>query len=124
MKKFWAQGDVLFERVEDVAEVSGEAVARDPDGAVVVARGEVTGHRHAFYGSPHVAMFRDDGLAREMPKETYLGHVKIGSGGADLLHEEHGPVSLPEGTYRVRQQRRFMLDPGSDADGKIERAID
>src|SRR5262245_11092451 len=42
--KRYAQGDLVLERVEDQPR-TGKLVARDPDGAVVLARGEVTGHR-------------------------------------------------------------------------------
>lgn len=120
----WRQGDVLIERVESAGQ--GEAIPRDPDGAVVLARGEVTGHRHAFYGSPHVAMFRDDALAREMPKDLYIGNIKIEGDGAILKHEEHAEVALPPGDYVVRQQRRHVIkfDEAGVESAAIEVAID
>lgn len=103
-RMFYAQGDILIERVADVP--AGNPVNVDLDGAVVLARGEVTGHRHAFYGG--AMMFRDDALARDMPSELYLGHVKIAAnGGAELRHEEHDTIRLPKGTYRIRRQREF-----------------
>jgi hypothetical protein len=106
MSKIYAQGDVILERVED-APASGTPIKTDPDGAVVLARGEVTGHRHAFYGG-QVAMFRDDGLARDVPSELYIGHIKIaGDKPAALKHEEHDTINLPPGNYRVRRQREF-----------------
>lgn len=99
----YAQGDILLERVDDAK--TGAEINRDPDGAVVLARGEVTGHRHAFMSG--AVMFRDDGLARDIAPGLYLGHVTIASGGAALRHEEHGTIDLPAGTYRVRRQREF-----------------
>lgn len=102
--KIYAQGDVLIELVADAE--PKVALSADADGAVVLARGEVTGHRHAFYGGD-VAMFRDDGLARDMPAELYIGHIKIMGEGATLKHEEHAPVDLPKGTYRIRRQREW-----------------
>jgi hypothetical protein len=72
----------------------------------VLARGEVTGHRHAFYGG-NVAMFRDDALARDIPAELYVGHIRVEDESAELRHEEHDTVTLPRGTYRVRRQREF-----------------
>ena len=101
----YAQGDIVLEQVEDQPP-SGRLVARDPDGAVVLARGEVTGHRHAFYQGG-VVMFRDDALARDMPPELYVGHIRIKSDSAQLQHEEHAAITLPRGTYRVRRQREF-----------------
>jgi hypothetical protein len=101
----YAQGDILLERVEDYTGRI-QPTGRDPDGAVVLARGEVTGHRHAFHGDG-VVMFRDDALARDMPAELYVGHIKVRGDGARLVHEEHAAITLPKGTYRVRRQREF-----------------
>jgi hypothetical protein len=103
--KRYAQGDIVLERVDDQPP-SGKLVERDADGAVVLARGEVTGHRHAFYGS-QVVMFRDDALARGMPPELYVGHIRVRGDSAELRHEEHSTITLPKGTYRVRRQREF-----------------
>ena len=100
----YAQGDILLERVDDAE--AGKPINVDPDHAVVLARGEVTGHRHAFYGGG-ATMFRDDGLARDIPSDLYIGHVKITAPTADLKHEEHGTITLETGTYRVRRQREF-----------------
>ena len=103
--KRYAQGDIVLERVDDQP-ATGKLVERDPDGAVVLARGEVTGHRHAFYGG-NVVMFRDDALARDMPAELYVGHIRVKGETAELRHEEHDAITLPKGTYRVRRQREF-----------------
>jgi hypothetical protein len=103
--KLYAQGDILLELVED-AEPAGSPLFPDADGAVVLARGELTGHRHAFY-SGGVTLFRDDGLARDVPPALYIGHVKISASSADLRHEEHATVSLPAGTYCVRRQQEW-----------------
>ena len=101
----YAQGDIILELV-------GKAKPRnpiniDPDKAVVLARGEVTGHRHRFTGDSGVVMFRDDAMARDMESILYIGHVSIPEGGAALKHEEHGTIDLPAGTYRVRRQREW-----------------
>ena len=113
MIEIHAQGDVLLERVAD-ASVSGAVAKPDADGAVVLARGEVTGHRHAFYGSG-VVMFRDDALARDIPPELYVGHIVVSDGPAELRHEEHDTIALPAGTYRVRRQREFNPGPSEQA---------
>jgi hypothetical protein len=101
--EFHAQGDIIIERVADAKAGMPEPV--DPDGAIVLARGEVTGHRHRFTGDSGVVMFRDDGLARELAPELYIGHVAVPEAGDNLLHEEHGTINLPPGTYRIRRQR-------------------
>jgi hypothetical protein len=99
----FAQGDILLERVENI-DPSGHTLPRSEDGLCVVAEGELTGHRHVFQDA--VTMFRDDALARDMPMELYIGHIKVPGSGAVLLHNEHAPISLPAGTYRVRRQRQ------------------
>jgi len=104
MNEMFAQGDLLIERVADV-EPSGAMISADQTGATVLAEGELTGHRHAIF--ERVTMFRDDALAREIPAGLYVGHVKVTGGPATLLHEEHAPISLAEGTYRVRRQREL-----------------
>lgn len=104
MHEMYAQGDLLIERVEDV-EPTGALVQPDPTGALVLAEGELTGHRHAIF--ERVTMFRDEALAREIPAGLYVGHVKVEGGPATIRHQEHAPISLGEGTYRVRRQREL-----------------
>jgi hypothetical protein len=100
----YAQGDLLIERVGDV-QPSGTMILPDATGATVLAEGELTGHRHAIF--ERVTMFRDDALAREVPGGLYVGHVKVEGGQATVLHQEHAPIALGEGTYRVRRQREL-----------------
>ncbi len=102
--KLYAQGDIVLELVEDAN--PGNVLPNDADGAVVLACGELTGHRHAFYGGG-VTLFHDDALAREVPPALYIGHVKVSAPSADLQHEEHATIRLAPGTYRVRRQREW-----------------
>ena len=104
MTEMFAQGDLLIERVDDI-EPSGTIVSPDRAGAFVLAEGELTGHRHAIF--ERVTMFRDDSLAREVPAGLYIGHVKVAGGPAVVQHQEHAPITLREGTYRVRRQREL-----------------
>jgi hypothetical protein len=104
MTTLYAQGDILIEKVRDCAP-SGTLIQPMPGGVMVVAEGEATGHRHAFLD--HVTMFRDDGLARDIPGGLYIGHVKVDGPSARLEHDEHASVTLPPGTYRVRRQREL-----------------
>ena len=104
MTEMYAQGDLLIERVDDL-EPSGTLVSPDATGATVLAEGELTGHRHAIFD--RVTMFRDDALAREIPGGLYVGHIKVEGGAATILHQEHAPIALGEGTYRVRRQREL-----------------
>jgi len=105
MRDIYAQGDLLIERVADVAPC-GTPIAAGADGAYVLAEGEETGHRHAIFD--RVAFFRDDGLARDIPGGLYVGHLNVDAP-ARVVHEEHDALTLVPGTYRVRRQRE--LDP-------------
>lgn len=104
MIEIFAQGDLLIERVPDVAP-SGTIEENTEGTALVLAEGEESGHRHAI--RERVTMFRDDRLARDIPEGLYVGHVWIGSCYARVTHEEHAPLTLPRGTYRVRRQREL-----------------
>src|SRR2546423_15328903 len=104
MTDIFARVDVLIGRVADT-DPSGTVLAPDATGPCVLAEGELTGHRHAIYD--RVTMFRDDSLAREIPTGLYVGHVKVEGGSALIHHQEHAPISLTEGTYRVRRQREL-----------------
>jgi hypothetical protein len=104
MTMMYAQGDLLIERVDDVCP-SGTILSPDVSGVMVLAEGELTGHRHAIF--EHVTMFRDDALARDVPGGLYIGHVKVEGGPATIQHQEHAPIALGEGTYRVRRQREL-----------------
>jgi hypothetical protein len=104
MTSLFAQGDLLIERVADIPP-SGTLLNSGRDGAMVLAEGETTGHRHAIYD--RVTMFRDDALARDIPVGLYVGHVTVDGPSARLEHQEHDAITLPKGTYRVRRQREL-----------------
>ena len=107
MTELLAQGDLLIERVPDIAP-SGtiEENTENTEGSVIVlAEGEESGHRHAI--CERATMFRDERLARDIPAGLYIGHVRVDSAYARVTHDEHAPITLPRGTYRVRRQREL-----------------
>ncbi len=106
----YAQGDVLLERVDTPQAAARDVVCPDPDGAVVLGRGEASGHRHALHAN--AVLFHDQSLARDLPSPLYIGHLEVSWPQATLIHEEHAPIVLPPGTYRVRRQREFSDLPG------------
>src|SRR5262245_66357385 len=101
MTEMFAQGDLLIERVANI-EPSGTILPPDATGAVVLAEGEFTGHRHAIFD--RVTMFRDDTLAREVPAGLYVGHVKVEGGSGLIQHQEHATINISAGTYRIQRQ--------------------
>ncbi|MFE3192974.1 hypothetical protein ACFXHA_28455 [Nocardia sp. NPDC059240] len=96
------QGDVLIMPITE-AEVPPHAATtpdepRDTRGRMVLALGEVTGHAHAVAArgrlirtGEHMLMFLPEG-----------GRV---------VHEEHAPIPLPKGWFRVIRQREYF--PGA-----------
>jgi hypothetical protein len=83
----YRQGDLLF-----VGQLwlPKPAVAR---GDGVIQLGEVTGHAHRVVG----------GSVYDVKGGVYLA---VGRG-ARVIHEEHAPIELPEGFYRVVRQREY-----------------
>ena len=76
MTEIFAQGDLLLERVPDVAP-SGTVEENAEGAAMVLAEGEESGHRHAI--RERVTLFRDDSLAQDIPAGLYIGHVQVDS---------------------------------------------
>ena len=87
----YRHGDVLVEAVEKV-----------PDGArrlhhLVLAEGELTGHSHRIAE-------RDAAVLLQGDRTMYLA---VHADTATLVHQEHGPISLTRGAYRVWIQREY-----------------
>lgn len=92
MKKMWQQGDVLM--------FDGAVI---PVGAQKVdhlrlADGEMTGHAHVACGEG-VELLEHDGV-------LYLSAPN----GAEVTHEEHRPVTIPAGAYRVGRVQEYDYD--------------
>jgi hypothetical protein len=123
--KLYFQGDLCIESVADVALDGARLVPLARDGALVLAEGEESGHRHAFYDAG-VSLFHIDAFAADVPDGLYIGHLRIDVDAAELRHEEHDSITLPKGLYRVRRQREYagsdLLDPpfASDISNWVE----
>lgn len=99
----YRQGDVLFLEDNNVynalASTVWHNIARDGQRLqrLIVAEGEATGHAHAVYDM--------DATLRTMETtgEVYLDAPS----GATVVHEEHAPVKLPAGTFKVVIQREY-----------------
>lgn len=64
---------------------------------VILAYGEVTGHTHRIENPEHAEMFEHEGLL----------YLRIIAPVARLVHEEHNTIELPQGVYKVWQQREY-----------------
>lgn len=87
------QGDVLVTRVKSIPETATRAAR------CVLALGEATGHCHQIHEGAHMFVEVDGQKWLDVFDET-----------ATVTHEEHGPVVLPRGRYRVGIQREYEPD--------------
>jgi hypothetical protein len=88
----YRQGDVLL---VPIATLPPNATLVSCDDAVVLAYGEATGHRHQI-SAKYANLYECDG-----------GRLIKAKTGACLLHEEHAPIVLQPGFYKVVQQREY-----------------
>jgi hypothetical protein len=97
----YRQGDVLLAPVPALPE---NAVSVPRKGRIILAEGEVTGHAHAII-DPDAREFR-------VGEERFL----LVRSAAQLIHEEHAPITVAPGAYRVVIQREYEPAPiGSPA---------
>jgi len=82
------QGDVIL---LPVAAVEGHLLPH-----LILAEGEVTGHRHRIR----------EGSA-ELYQQEHLRYLRVLSETALLWHEEHHPIAVPQGDWMVRIQREY-----------------
>ena len=93
----YRQGDLLIMRVDtdrpamvDFRERGRRVVSN------IVQLGEATGHAHVL----------EKGEVYDLHNQTYL----TSTGEAQLVHNEHDTIVLPEGEYFVVRQREFSED--------------
>jgi hypothetical protein len=96
----YRQGDVLLVRVGGVI---GPTVSVPREGGrLVLAHGEATGHAHVI----------EDVNAALVTREDAEGlYLLVYGDQATLEHDEHDPITLAAGTYRVVRQREY--EPGN-----------
>lgn len=89
----WRHGDVLIAPAP-VASLPAEARRRP---SPVLVWGEITGHSHRL---------ADAGSAELWEAEGTL-YLRVTAPSATIVHEEHHPITLPGGLYRVWTQREY-----------------
>src|SRR5689334_22017808 len=87
----WRHGDVL------IATIPALPSGAQKRGSLVLAYGEVTGHSHRIEMPGSAEVWEIDGML----------YVNVMAESARVVHEEHKPISLPRGFYRVWQQREY-----------------
>ncbi|GCE29136.1 hypothetical protein KDA_46200 [Dictyobacter alpinus] len=86
----WRHGDVLIEQVAELP------VAATRTQSSILAHGEITGHSHRLETPENAVLW----TTREMLFLQVIHTVRI-------IHEEHKPITLEPGTYRVWKQREY-----------------
>ena len=89
---FYQQGDVIIERIGEMPENLKKA-----EGAVL-EEGETPGHYHQLEGDQTALALYEDDAANKYFK-TMAEMV--------LKHEEHNPIAIAPGMYRVRMVQEF-----------------
>ncbi len=97
----WRHGDVLIGSVQSLPRG-----AKRHEGAILV-HGEFTGHSHRI---------QDLATAQLYARGNDL-FLTVTAPAATIIHQEHAPITLPTGVYRVWQQREY-------APGAIRRVAD
>lgn len=92
MDNLYRQGDILIAKIN--------AIPRGPRTKVengILAHGEVTGHAHRISDLAGAELYEcSEGMFLSVTEE-----------GISIVHEEHSPISLPLGDYKVIRQRQY-----------------
>lgn len=91
--EIYRQGDVLIERI---ATLPKGLTKQKTHSRIILAHGEVTGHHHSLAADPADWWKDDKGEQFLTVKETAL-----------VEHQEHAPITLEPGHYRVLRQREY-----------------
>lgn len=87
----YRHGDVLIAAVKSVPRKAKKRPR------CVLAEGEITGHSHTIAEAGAAELFA---LRGELYLSVLAEH-------ATVVHEEHAPIRLPRGAYRVWRQREY-----------------
>ena len=90
--KIYRQGDVLIRRIKAVPQTT--AKVRESG---ILAYGEVTGHCHKIENLEQAEVL-------ECGNDLYL---RVSEDGVRIVHDEHSPITLPEGNYEITIQREY-----------------
>ena len=93
---FWRQGDIYFVKIEE--EIDSAMTTPVKNG--IIAKGETTGHAHRVLASS----MAQGALLSLVGRSMFLRSPEAG---ATIVHDEHGPIELPAGSYAVVPQREF-----------------
>ncbi len=90
-QKYYRQGDILFEKVDSFNENGQQLDTK------TVAKGEKTGHHHSFREQDQVLLY-----GTQEPEM-----VVVESEVAQITHQEHKPIELEKGIYKVTREQGY-----------------
>lgn len=93
MNNIWRHGDVVLHPIK-----SAEGNIIKHSGSFVLALGEATGHHHTITVADPVDM--------EI-RETPAGFILVLKTEGTLTHQEHGPLTIAPGIYKVGAEREM-----------------
>ena len=93
----YRHGDVLFEKLESLTSDQCNPEKTGDDIAGIVQRGESTGHAHVI----------EDMTGVELLSSRWRGRFVRAEKEFTIKHEEHKPLTLPAGNYRIRIAREY-----------------
>lgn len=85
----YRQGDILLIKVE-------KNPLDNPVRTDILREGTITGHHHKI--------IKGKIFFQPIDENHIFAYVEAAKG-CKLVHDEHGPIALPEGIYEVRRQR-------------------
>jgi hypothetical protein len=89
----YRQGDIMLVEVSALPERATPVPAHN--GRVILAEGEATGHAHTL-GADMATMFEAEGM-------QFVRIIEP----TPLEHQEHAPILIPIGIYRITRQREY-----------------
>jgi hypothetical protein len=87
----WRHGDILIATAYSLP----PGARKRPN--LTLAYGEITGHSHRIKETGAAELWEGGGVL----------FLKVVNEAATLIHEEHLPITLPRGVYRVWRQREY-----------------
>lgn len=90
---FARQGDTLLRRISTIPTTFKQTHTPFP----TLALGEVSGHHHSFRDGGAVAFANDE-------KAPLAEAIRVTADRAVLTHEEHSPITFPQGDYESLKQ--------------------
>tara|TARA_A100001037_G_scaffold281794_1_gene285814 strand:- start:500 stop:859 length:360 start_codon:yes stop_codon:yes gene_type:complete len=106
----YRHGDLLITRINAVPHSAISIPGK------VIAKGEVTGHKHRLVGQATVRVLEgsENGTKDTIMKRVKNGSINIfpelyfsASEDVKLVHQEHKTLELPSGSYKVTKEREF-----------------